>query len=117
MRISGVELPKRKRVIISLRSIYGIGPKKSEDICTALGIDFKKRTFELTDEEGKDIQNYIENNEISVEGDLKRKQNDIFRAQMAIKLNRAVRRRKGLPCRGQRTHSNGKTASKLGGIK
>lgn len=116
MRISGVELKNKKRVLIALRQIYGIGPTKALYICEKAGIELQLRVKDLTTEQGEVIQKIIEE-EMSVEGQLKRKLSDLFRAKIQMKLLRAVRRMKGLPCNGQRTKSNGKTAARLGGIK
>lgn len=115
MRISGVEIPNGKKVLISLRYIYGIGPTKALYICQKAGVDPTKRAKDLTTEEGSKIQKIIEE-EITVEGDLKRKLSDDFRRKISMKLIKATRRRRGLPCNGQRTHTNGNTASKLGGM-
>ena len=117
MRICGVEIPNNKRVIIALRYIYGIGPTKANYICEKLGIDLQKRTKDLSPDEGAKIQKFIEEEKIGVEGDLKRKLADDFRRKISMKLIKAVRRMKGLPCNGQRTKTNGNIASKLGGIK
>lgn len=116
MRISGVELRKKKRLVIALTGIYGIGPTKANEICIKLGFNLAKRVHELTDEEGAKIQKYIEE-KFTVEGELKRKNSDRFRMWMSIKLIKAMRRMRGLPCNGQRTHTNGSTAHKLGGLK
>ena len=107
-RISGVDLPKEKRVEIGLTYIYGIGKATSDEILKKTGIDPDKRVKDLTDDEVAVLRNYIEHN-LQVEGDLKR--------QVALKINRLVeigcfrgqRHRRNLPCRGQRTKTNART--------
>ncbi len=107
-RISGVDLPKEKRVEIGLTYIYGIGRATSDEILKTTGIDPDKRVKDLTDDEVAVLRNYIEHN-LQVEGDLKR--------QIALNIKRLVengsfrgqRHRKGLPVRGQRTKTNART--------
>ncbi len=107
-RISGVDLPKEKRVEIGLTYIYGIGKATSDEILKTTGIDPDKRVKDLTDDEVAVLRNYIEHN-LQVEGDLKR--------QVAMNIKRLVdngcyrgkRHRMGLPVRGQKTKTNART--------
>jgi small subunit ribosomal protein S13 len=118
MRISGVELRKDKRVVIALRYIYGIGATIALKLCIKASIPLSKRVKDLTTEEGALIQKLIEDDDkLIIEGELKRKLSEDLRRKISMKLIKGIRRMKGLPVNGQRTHTNGKTASKLGGIK
>ena len=107
-RIAGVDLPRNKRVIRGLTYIYGIGVSKSQAILTEAGIDFSKRTDDLTEEEVAKIRNLIENNE-KVEGDLRRQVQMSIKRLMDLGSYRGLRHRKGLPARGQRTRTNART--------
>jgi small subunit ribosomal protein S13 len=107
-RIAGVDIPREKRLEISLTYIYGIGPTIAKRICAAADLDVNTRVRELTDEEVNRIRNWVDNN-IKVEGDLRRDvQNDIKR-KMEIGCYQGLRHRRGLPVRGQRTHTNART--------
>lgn len=107
-RIAGVDIPREKRLVISLTYVFGIGRSTAEQICEAAGIDPSTRTRDLTDEEINRIRAHIDQN-LQVEGDLKREvQNDIKR-KMEIGSYQGLRHRKGLPVRGQRTHTNART--------
>ena len=107
-RISGVDIPREKRLVISLTYVFGVGRSTAEQICAATGIDESTRTRDLTDEEINKIRAYIDQN-VKVEGDLKREiQHDIKR-KMEIGSYQGIRHRKGLPVRGQRTHTNART--------
>jgi small subunit ribosomal protein S13 len=107
-RISGVDLPGRKHVIISLQYIFGIGPKSAKDICAKAGIAPNKITDQLDEGEVKRIREAIEGG-YKVEGDLRREiQMDIKRL-MDLGCYRGLRHRRGLPTRGQRTHTNART--------
>jgi len=107
-RIAGVNIPTNKRVVISLRYIYGIGPKKAGEICQALSIPDDRRVNQLTDEEILRIRELIDRT-FKVEGDLRREV--AMNSQRLIDLGcyRGLRHRKGLPVRGQRTHTNART--------
>ena len=107
-RIAGVNIPTNKRVPISLRYIYGIGPKNALDICKALGIPEERRVNQLTDEEILRIREHIDR-EYRVEGDLRREEAMNKKRLMDMACYRGLRHRKGLPVRGQRTHTNART--------
>ncbi len=107
-RIAGVNIPTNKRVTISLRYIYGIGPKKAQEICDALNIPPERRVNELTDEEILRIRELIDRT-YRVEGDLRREVAMNIKRLMDLGCYRGLRHRKGLPVRGQRTHTNART--------
>ncbi|HKD42433.1 MAG TPA: 30S ribosomal protein S13 [Myxococcaceae bacterium] len=107
-RIAGVDLPTQKRVVIALQYIYGIGKKSAHDICAAAGIDLALRTKDLTDEQTRRIREVIEGN-YKVEGDLRREVTMNIKRLMDLGCYRGLRHRKGLPVRGQRTHTNART--------
>jgi small subunit ribosomal protein S13 len=107
-RIAGVNIPTEKRIEIGLQYIYGIGPAKSKQICTALKLKDGLRVKDLTDKDVIDISNYIEAN-FKVEGDVRREiQMNIKRLQ-DLKAYRGIRHRNRLPVRGQRTQTNART--------
>ena len=108
-RINGVDLPREKRVEIGLTYIYGIGRTTATKICNDCGINVDTRVRDLTDEEVDKIRKYIDQNHIMVEGDLRRERNQNVKRLMDIGCNRGLRHRKGLPVRGQRTHTNART--------
>jgi small subunit ribosomal protein S13 len=107
-RIAGVNIPTNKRVAISLRYIYGIGPKNAKDIIDELGIPEERRVNQLTDEEILRIRELIDR-EFRVEGDLRREEAMNKKRLMDMACYRGLRHRKGLPVRGQRTHTNART--------
>ncbi len=107
-RIAGVDLPPQKRVVISLQYIYGIGNKSAQDILTQAGVDFSVRTKDLTDEQTRRIREVIEG-KYKVEGDLRREVTMNIKRLMDLGCHRGLRHRKGLPVRGQRTHTNART--------
>ena len=107
-RISGVDIPREKRLVISLTYVFGIGRTTAEQICAATGIDESTRTRDLTDEEINKIRAYIDQN-VKVEGDLKREVQQDIKRKMEIGSYQGLRHRKGLPVRGQRTHTNART--------
>ena len=107
-RISGVDIPREKRLAISLTYIFGIGRTTSQKVCKETGIDLDTRVRDLTDEEVARLRSYIDTN-FKVEGDLRRDiAQDIMR-KMEIGCYQGVRHRKGLPVHGQRTHTNART--------
>ena len=107
-RIAGVDIPREKRLEISLTYVFGVGRTKSQQVCTATGIDPNTRVRDLTEEEVTRIRNWIDAN-LKVEGDLRRdNQNDVKR-KMEIGSYQGIRHRRGLPVRGQRTHTNART--------
>ena len=107
-RIAGVNVPTNKRLEIALRYIYGIGPKFSKDICTSVNVDNKKRVSELNEDEVIKIREFIEKNYL-VEGDLRREVSSRIKRLTDLGCYRGLRHRKGLPVRGQRTHTNART--------
>jgi small subunit ribosomal protein S13 len=107
-RISGVDIPREKRLEISLTYVFGIGPSIAKQLCAAVEIDPSTRVRDLTDEEVNRIRAWVDSN-LKVEGDLRRDvQNDIKR-KMEIGCYQGLRHRRGLPVRGQRTHTNART--------
>jgi small subunit ribosomal protein S13 len=107
-RIAGVDLPPAKRVVISLQYIYGIGNKTAQDIVTKAGVDLATRTKDLTEEQTRAIREIIEA-DYKVEGDLRREVTMNIKRLMDLGCYRGLRHRKGLPVRGQRTHTNART--------
>ena len=107
-RIAGVNIPTNKRVLISLRYIFGIGPQNAKDICGKLGIPDDRRVNQLTDDEVLKIRELIDR-DYRVEGDLRREQAMNIKRLMDLGCHRGLRHRKGLPVRGQRTHTNART--------
>jgi small subunit ribosomal protein S13 len=107
-RIAGVDLPPNKRAVISLQYIYGIGNKSAHDIIAAAGIDLATRTKDLTEEQTRKIREILETN-YKVEGDLRREVTMNIKRLMDLGCYRGLRHRKGLPVRGQRTHTNART--------
>lgn len=107
-RISGVDIPREKRLVISLTYIYGIGLSTSEQICADLGLDESTRVRDLTEEEVNRLRGHIEDN-FKVEGDLRRDVSQNIKRKMEIGCYQGLRHRRGLPVRGQRTHTNART--------
>ncbi len=107
-RIAGVDIPREKRVEISLTYIYGIGRSTSQQICTAVGVDPDTRVRDLTDDEVARLRTYIDAN-VKVEGDLRRQVDQDIKRKMEIGCYQGLRHRRGLPVRGQRTHTNART--------
>ncbi|KAF0116335.1 MAG: small subunit ribosomal protein S13 [Rhodobacteraceae bacterium] len=107
-RIAGVNIPTAKRVPIALTYITGIGPHTAKAICEALKIDSARRVNQLNDSEVLAIREYIDAN-LTVEGDLRREVTMNIKRLMDLGCYRGLRHRKGLPVRGQRTHTNART--------
>jgi small subunit ribosomal protein S13 len=107
-RIAGVDIPREKRLEISLTYIFGIGRTRSQDICGALEIDPNTRVRDLTDDEVARIRNHIEAT-FKVEGDLRREIQQDIKRKMEIGCWQGLRHRRGLPVRGQRTQTNART--------
>jgi small subunit ribosomal protein S13 len=107
-RIAGVDLPRGKRIEIALRSIYGIGPKISVDVCNKAGIPLGRKSDDLTETDIVRIRDVLEN-QYKVEGDLRRQVAMDIKRLMDLGCYRGLRHRKGLPVRGQRTHTNART--------
>ncbi len=107
-RIAGVDLPAEKRIEISLQYIYGIGKTTARKILERAGVDAATRTKSLSDDEVRRIRETIEQN-LTVEGDLRRDVSMNIKRLMDLGCYRGLRHRKGLPVRGQRTHTNART--------
>ncbi|NPD17232.1 30S ribosomal protein S13 [Xinfangfangia sp. D13-10-4-6] len=107
-RIAGVNIPTNKRVPIALQYITGIGPHVAGQIVTALNIDPARRVNDLSDAEVLAIREYIDAN-FTVEGDLRREVSMNIKRLMDLGCYRGLRHRRGLPVRGQRTHTNART--------
>ena len=107
-RLVGVDLPRDKRIEVGLTYIYGIGLTTSKKILAETGINPDTRTNDLTEEDLVKLRDYIQNN-IKVEGDLHREVSQNVKRLMEIGCYRGLRHRKGLPVRGQRTHTNART--------
>ena len=107
-RISGVDLPREKRIEIALTYIYGIGRKTASDIIAATGVDPDLRVKDMTEEDVSKLRDYIEHN-LTVEGDLRRETAFDIKRLVEIGCYRGLRHRKGLPVRGQRSKTNART--------
>ena len=108
-RISGVDLPKDKRIEIGLTYIYGIGRVPSNEILKNVNINPDTRVKDLTEQDVAKIRDYIEKSGLLVEGDLRRETNLNIKRLMEIGCNRGIRHRRNLPVRGQRTKTNART--------
>ncbi len=107
-RIAGVNIPSQKRVEIGLTYIHGIGRTKAQEICQKVGIPGTRRVHEMTDDEIVRIRELIDR-DYTVEGDLRRTVAMNIKRLMDLACYRGLRHRKGLPVRGQRTHTNART--------
>jgi small subunit ribosomal protein S13 len=107
-RIAGVNIPTNKRVLIALTYIHGIGDTTSKTLCEALEIPTERRVNELSDADVLRIREYIDAN-VAVEGDLRREKQMNIKRLMDLGCYRGLRHRRGLPVRGQRTHTNART--------
>jgi small subunit ribosomal protein S13 len=107
-RIAGVDVPREKRLEVSLTYIYGIGPTQAHEICSRTQVDPDTRVRDLTDEEVIRLRNDIDAH-LQVEGDLRRDVAQDIKRKMEINCYQGVRHRKGLPVHGQRTHTNART--------
>ncbi|HJB68198.1 MULTISPECIES: 30S ribosomal protein S13 [Allofournierella] len=108
-RIAGVDLPREKRVEVGLTYIYGIGPSTAKKILAATNIDPDTRVKDLTSEQEGLIREYLDKNNVIVEGDLRRNVALDIKRLVEVQCYRGVRHRKGLPVRGQRTKTNART--------
>ena len=108
MRIAGVNIPDNKRVVIALTYIYGIGRTTAVDICEKASIPAERRVNEMTEAEQTAVRELI-SNDYEVEGELRRKTQLNIKRLMDLGCYRGLRHRKGLPVRGQRTHTNART--------
>ncbi|OPX29706.1 MAG: 30S ribosomal protein S13 [Candidatus Omnitrophica bacterium 4484_171] len=119
-RILGVDIPKDKKIKISLRYLYGVGPVNAIDILKATNIDINKKAKDLNDDEIARITSYVQSN-YKVEGELRREISGDIRRLIDIGCYRGLRHKKGLPVRGQRTRCNARTRKgprpRVGGIK
>ncbi|WP_118133776.1 30S ribosomal protein S13 [Oceanicella sp. SM1341] len=107
-RIAGVNIPTGKRVEIALTYIHGIGNTTAKEICSAVGIESTRRVNELSDAEVLAVREFIDAN-LAVEGDLRRERAVNIKRLMDLGCYRGLRHRRGLPVRGQRTHTNART--------
>jgi small subunit ribosomal protein S13 len=107
-RIAGVDLPPKKRAEVGLTYIYGIGRTRAKSLLYRAGVDFNKKIADLTEEEVNHIRQLIEN-EGSVEGDLRKEVSMNIKRLIEMQAYRGVRHRRGLPVRGQRSHTNART--------
>ena len=107
-RIAGVDIPREKRLEIALTYVFGIGRSTAQKICAELGLSPDTRVRDLTDDEVNRIRVYVDQN-LRVEGDLRRDVAQDIKRMIEIGSYQGVRHRKGLPVRGQRTHSNART--------
>ena len=107
-RIAGVNIPTNKRVVVALQYIHGVGPRIAQEIMERVGIDDARRVNQLTDAEVLQIRETIDREHV-VEGDLRRETTMNIKRLMDLASYRGLRHRKGLPVRGQRTHTNART--------
>lgn len=107
-RIAGIDLPREKRIEIALTYIHGVGRSMSQKILAGSGVSPLTPTKDLTEEEVVKLRNYIDKN-VKVEGDLRRDVSQNIKRLMEIASYRGMRHRRGLPVRGQRTHTNART--------
>ena len=107
-RISGVDVPREKRVLISLTYIHGIGRTSAASICDATGVNPSTRVRDLADDEVTSIRVFVDQ-QLKVEGDLRREVSQNIKRKMDIGCYQGLRHRRGLPVRGQRTHTNART--------
>ena len=107
-RIAGVNIPTNKRVVIALQYIHGIGPKKADEIMQKVNIAYDRRVNQLSDAEVLQIREVIDRDYL-VEGDLRREVAMNIKRLMDLGCYRGLRHRRGLPVRGQRTHTNART--------
>ena len=107
-RIAGINLPTNKRVLIALTYIHGIGKVTSKSICDAAGVNVSTRVNQLSEQEVASIRQHIDGT-VMVEGDLRRERTINIKRLMDLGCYRGLRHRRGLPVRGQRTHTNART--------
>jgi len=107
-RIAGIDIPRDKHIVISLTYIFGIGKPLAQKILKDLGIEETRKTKDLTEEEVIKVRAYIDNN-VKVEGDLRREVTQNIKRLIEINSYRGIRHKRGLPVRGQRTHTNART--------
>jgi small subunit ribosomal protein S13 len=107
-RIAGVDIPRDKRLVVSLTYVFGVGSSTAQTIADASGVDANTRVKDLTDDEVMRIRAWIDSN-IKTEGDLRREVSQDIKRKMEIGCHQGIRHRKGLPVRGQRTQTNART--------
>jgi small subunit ribosomal protein S13 len=107
-RIAGVNIPNQKRLEVGLTYIYGIGRSSAKKVCDDLSLSPDEKVRDLTDEEVTKLRTYIDGN-LTVEGDLRRERSQAIKRLGEIGSYRGIRHRRGLPVRGQRTKTNGRT--------
>ncbi|SDG47654.1 MULTISPECIES: 30S ribosomal protein S13 [Thalassobaculum] len=107
-RIAGVNIPTQKRVVVALTYIHGIGPTTAAKLCSVVGIPAERRVHEMTEDELSRLRETIDT-DLVVEGDLRRQTSMSIKRLMDLGCYRGLRHRKGLPVRGQRTHTNART--------
>ncbi len=107
-RVAGVDIPREKRLEVALTYIYGIGPTRAKEVCAAASVDLGTRVRDLTDEEVARVRSWVDQN-LQVEGDLRREVSTDIKRKMEIASYQGLRHRRGLPVRGQRTHTNART--------
>ena len=107
-RIAGVDIPREKRLEISLTYIFGIGKPTAQKIISEVGLDRDTKVSSLTDDEVTKIRTYVDEH-LTIEGDLRRDVQTDIKRKIEIGCHQGVRHRKGLPVRGQRTHTNART--------
>ncbi|MDJ0626281.1 MAG: 30S ribosomal protein S13 [Candidatus Caenarcaniphilales bacterium] len=106
-RIAGIDIPSNKRIEVALTYIYGLGRSTSKKILKDLGIDFDTRAKDLTPEQINKIVKYISDNNLKIEGDLRREVNSHIHRLISISCYRGIRHREGLPVRGQISRNKG----------
>lgn len=108
-RIAGVNVPDKKRAVVSLTYVHGIGPTRAVEICEKCGIDLARRMNDLTEDELNKIRKHLETSGWLIEGDLRREVSINIKRLMDMACYRGLRHRKSLPVRGQRTKTNART--------
>lgn len=107
-RIAGIDLPRRKHVRVSLTYIFGIGKSRAVELCTLAGVNPSKKTEDLSEAEVRQLREILDSH-YKVEGDLRRDVSMNIKRLMDLGCYRGLRHRRGLPVRGQRTHTNART--------
>ena len=108
-RILGVDIPRNKIIRVALTSLYGVGPKVSRDVLTKANVDLSMNSNDLSEEEVQAIRAVLEGDDYTVEGDLRREVGLNIKRLRDLGSYRGLRHRRGLPVRGQRTHTNART--------
>lgn len=108
-RIMGVDIPRNKAMKVALRAIYGVGQRTAHEVLAKAGISLEKNSNEITEEEVQDIRRALEEGNYLVEGDLRREIGLNIKRLKDMSCYRGIRHKKGLPVRGQRTHTNART--------